>query len=307
MNTDSAALDFLRQLPPPEPPRIHETPDGGVLAWNEYGDPAGRPLIYCHGWPSSRLQARLIHHLARERGMRVLAIDRPGMGRSSIRKNRTLRSWPALIADFTAALGIGRFAQLGVSGGGPYVLACAALLPERVAASAVLCGAVPLCGADRSGLHPAYRMLIPLRRLPKRWFSPPLHLAARIATGNPLAPPVSWVLATLPDADRRLLRDHPEAQRVLAESFSEGVRQGGPGVLGDAEIYLQDWRLPLANVTRTIRYWHGGHDRNISVDMARRFIARIPGARLDVDAAEGHFSLAIRRARDAMDHLASQD
>lgn len=307
MSKDAATLDFLRNLPPPEAPRFWEAGDGRRVAWNEYGDPAGRPVIYCHGWPSSRLQARLLHHLARERGIRVLALDRPGMGQSTFQHGRNLESWPALVAGFADALDIDRFAQLGVSGGGPYVLACAALLPERVAASAVLCGAVPLSGEDRSGLHFAYRMLIPLRRMPKCLFSPPLHLAARIATGNPHEAPVSWILRTLPDADRDLLLKNPEAQRVLAESFSEGVRQGGRGVLGDAEIYFHKWEIPTGKVTRPIRYWHGGRDRNISAEMARRFTARIPGARLDVDPDEGHFSLAIRRARDAMDHLASQD
>jgi pimeloyl-ACP methyl ester carboxylesterase len=303
VSDETGTLDFLRDLPPPQAPRVWETAGGRRVAWNEYGDPAGRPLFYFHGWPSSRLQARLLHHLARERGMRVLALDRPGMGCSTHQPGRTLKSWPALVAAFADAQGIGRFTQLGVSGGGPYVLACAALLPERVTASAVLCGAVPLAGADRSGLHLAYRMLIPLRKLPKCWFSPPLEIAARMATGTPGKPPVSWVLRTLPAADRDLLLKNPEAQRVLAESFREGVRQGGRGVLEDAEIYFHAWGIPLDQVRQPIRYWHGGMDRNISAEMARRFVARIPGATLDVDPEEGHFSLAIHRARDAMDHL----
>ena len=302
---DKNELGFLRDMPPPEDPRYWLTRDGGRVAWNEYGDPAGRPMIYCHGWPSSRLQARLLHHLARERGIRVLALDRPGMGRSTRQPGRTLASWPALVAGFADALGIGRFAQLGVSGGGPYVLACAAFLPERVAASAVLCGAVPLAGADWRGLHPAYRMLIPLRKLPGPLFNLPLALTGLLATGGFGKAPVSWLLRTLADADRELLLAHPSAQRVLAESLREGIRQGGRGVMADADVYFQDWGIPLDQVRLPIRYWHGGMDRNISVAMARRFVARIPGARLDIDSGEGHFSLAIRRAADAMDHLAA--
>jgi pimeloyl-ACP methyl ester carboxylesterase len=305
VSAGTSTPNFLRGMPPPEAPRFWDAGGGRRIAWNEYGDPAGRPLIYAHGWPSSRLQGRLLHHLARERGMRVIALDRPGIGQSTRQPWRTLKSWPAMIAAFADAQGIGRFAQLGVSGGGPYVLACAALMPERVTASAVLCGAVPLAGADRRGLHAAYRMLIPLRKLPKWLFSPSLEIAARVAMGAPENPPMSWILATLPAADRELLLENPGVRRVLAESFSEGVRQGGGGVLEDAEIYFQDWGIPLEKVLQPIRYWHGGRDGNISVDMARQFIARIPGARLDVDPEEGHFSLAIHRARDAMDHLST--
>ena len=303
MRDASGTLDFLKNLPPPQEPRFWRSPGGARLAWNEFGDPAGRPVLYCHGWPSSRMQAVLVHHLARERGLRVIAPDRPGMGRSDRVPGRTLESWPETIAAFMDSLGVETFAQLGVSGGGPYVLACAAMLPDRVTASAVLCGAVALADGQRRGLHPIYQILIPLRHLPHACFTMPLKLAARISTGAPDKPPVSWVLKTLPESDRELLLAHPEAQHVLATSFAEGVRQGGRAVMEDADIYLQRWNLPLANIARPIRYWHGGMDRNIGAEMVRKFVSRIPQARLDVDPDEGHFSLAIHRARDAMDHL----
>lgn len=302
-NPDS--LDFLKDLPAGHPPQLWQADHHAFIAWNEYGDPDGRPLIYSHGWPSSRLQARLLHHLALERGIRVIALDRPGIGRSTHQPGRTLKSWPSLIAAFADAQGIQNFTQLGVSGGGPYVLACAAMLPHRVIASAVLCGAVPVTPQNRRGLHPAYRLLTPLRKLPKQLISPSLHLAAHLATTNLEKKPFSWVLHALPEADRLLLLENPEVFEVLAESFREGVKQGGIGVMTDAEIYFQPWEIPLENITQPIRYWHGGRDRNISADMAQNFITRIPGAKLDVDASEGHFSLAIRRARDAMDYLAT--
>ena len=275
------------------------------IAWNEYGDPAGRPLFYHHGWPSCRLQARLLHHLARERGLRVLALDRPGMGHTTWQPGSSLKSWAVLLAAFADSLGIGRFHQLGVSGGGPYALACAALMPERLIASTVLCGAAPVWKADRSGLHPAYRVIIPLLNLPKSWFSPLLRIATRYSTASPEKAPVSWIVSMLPEPDRKIMLQNPGIQKVFAESFNEGVRQGGRHVMENGEIYLHDWEIPLGEIRHPIRYWHGAHDRHISAAMTENFVSRVAEAILTIDPDEGHFSLAIHRARDAMDYLAA--
>jgi pimeloyl-ACP methyl ester carboxylesterase len=246
-----------------------------------------------------------LHHLARQRGFRVLALDRPGMGQSTHQPRRVLKSWPAVIEGFAAAQGIGSFYQLGVSGGGPYALACAALMPERLKATAVLCGAVPLWNADRAGLHPAYRLMIPLLNLPKCWFSPWLHIATQYSNASPKRPPVSWILRMLPEPDRRIMLENPGIQQVFAESFNEGVRQGGRGVMDDGEIYLHDWEIPLREIRHPIRYWHGGLDRHISAEMAQHFVSNVAGASLTIDPEEGHISLAIHRATAAMDYLAA--
>jgi pimeloyl-ACP methyl ester carboxylesterase len=307
VSEETTTLDFLKNLPPPETPRFWEAGNGMRVAWNEYGDPNGRPLFYHHGWPSSRLQARLLHHLARERGFRVLALDRPGMGQSTWQPGLTLLSWAALVEAFADAHGIGRFHQLGVSGGGPYALACAARMPERLIASTVLCGAVPLWNSNHAGLHPVYRIMIPLLKLPKSWFSPLLRIATRYSTASPQRPPVSWILRMLPEPDRRIMLENPGIQKIFAESFNEGVRQGGRCVMDNGAIYLHDWKISLQDILHPIRYWHGAHDLHISAAMVQRFVFRVAEASLTIDAEEGHFSLAIHRAPDAMDYLSAAD
>lgn len=306
VSEDISPLDFLQNLPPPEAPRFWEAGNGTRVAWNEYGDPAGRPLFYHHGWPSSRLQARLLHHLARERGFRVLALDRPGMGQSTWLPGCSLFLWASVLEAFADAHGIERFYQLGVSGGGPYALACAARMPERLIASTVLCGAVPIWNNGSEGLHPVYRIMIPLTKLPKSWFSPFLRFAARHSSGSPERPPVSWVLRMLPEPDRRIMVENPEIQKVFAESFIEGVRQGARCVMDNGEIYLHDWEISFKDLRHPIHYWHGGRDQHISAAMVERFVSRVAGASLTVDAEEGHFSLAIHRATDAMDYLTAK-
>lgn len=269
------------------------------------------PVFYYHGWPSSRLQGRLAHHLARDHGIRLIAMDRPGVGRSTFVADRTLDSWPLLMERFADSLEIGRFGQLAVSGGGPYALACAATIPERILGSAVLAGAVLLSELpeQRRGLHPAYRMMIPLRKaVPVFLFSGVFGSAALASRWQPSWPPLSWLLKSVAAEDRRLLVEYPDLWKVLTRSYQEGVGRGnGRGILADAEIYFQKPGFDPLSVTSPIRYWHGGSDRNIPVSMVRAFTSRIPGAELIVDEDSGHFSLAMLRAPSAFEYLATVD
>ncbi|MEO5912754.1 MAG: alpha/beta hydrolase [Luteolibacter sp.] len=307
MKQGDESLDFLSGFPPAEEPRFWEISPGRCLAWNEYGDPLGKAVMYYHGWPSSRLQARLAHHLAKERGLRLIAMDRPGMGQSTYEGGRLLESWPEMMGNFADELGIAKFGQLGVSGGGPYVLACAARIPERLSGSAVLGGAVPLAAISSGlrGLHPVYRILIPFRKLPGAVFSPIFQMAAMASYWKPGWPPLSWMMWSIGNEDARILLDFPDLWAVLTKSFQEGVKTGGHGVMTDADIYFQPLAWDPRDVRHPIRYWHGGDDRNIPVEMVREFTGKISGAQLDVDETMGHFSLVLRKAPVALDYLAT--
>ncbi len=113
------------------------------------------------------------------------------------------------------------------------------------------------------------------------------------------------MMASVGPADRELLADFPAVWPVLTESFREGVRRGGgPGVMTDGRIYLKPPAFDPSAVSPPIRYWHGRDDRNIPLDMVREFTGKIPNARLEVADDLGHFSLALRKAAAALDHLA---
>jgi len=303
-------LSFLANPPPAEAPNFWEYAPGKLLAWNEYGDPNGKPVFYYHGWPSSRLQARLAHHLARERNLRLIAMDRPGMGKSTLVPGRKLADWPPLMAAFADHLGIAKFGQIGVSGGGPYVLACAALIPERLTGSVVLAGMVPLplTKEGTSGLHPLYRAMIPLRKGPSPFFSGLFRIAANVSAGNPGKFPLSALVRSLAKEDRALLLNSPELWDVATTSFSESVstKGCGRGVMTDSEIYFQDPGFNPSAITHPIRYWHGGDDKNIPASLVGELVTNMPHAELTVEAELGHFSLAVLRAPAALDYLASR-
>jgi len=300
-------IDFLKDLPPAPEPEFWEHAPGLSLAWNEFGAPDGAPVFYYHGWPSSRLQARLAHNLASERGLRLIAMDRPGMGKSTLVRDRRLEDWPELMGRFADHLGIAKFGQLGVSGGGPYVLACAAMIPERLTRSAVLAGMVPLplLGHGRRGLHPLYRMLIPLRKLPAPLCTLGFHTAALACKCRPDVPPMSLLLQSLAEEDRAIMLGVPGIWDVLTKSFTEGVcgPSGGQGVMTDAEIYLRMPGFGAEQNTHPIRYWHGADDKNIPISLVERLCEILPRAELEAVDGLGHFSLAVLRAEAALDYL----
>lgn len=302
-----ADLTFLGNLPEASEPKFWEYAPGTFLAWNDYGDPSGIPVFYYHGWPSSRLQARLAHHLAAARGIRLISMDRPGIGRSSFAPSRTLDDWPALMNAFADHLGVEKFGQLGVSGGGPYVLSCAAAIPARLTGSAVLAGMVPLplSGLGASGLHPLYRLLIPFRKAPAILFDTAFGLAANVGSRNPERLPVSILMKSLAPSDREVMRARPDIWPLLVRSFREGLLGGSRGVMADAEIYLSASSILPPAISHPIRYWHGGDDKNIPSSLVTALCSRMPPARLEIVPDLGHFSLAIRRSAAALDHILS--
>jgi len=110
-----------------------ELPDGTMVAYAEAGNPAGPPVMYLHGSPSSRLEVGLpgIREAAEDLGLRVLAPDRPGMGLSTFCRY-SIADYPQLVRSFADAWGSGASPSPGVSGGGKYACACAWVLPDRV-------------------------------------------------------------------------------------------------------------------------------------------------------------------------------
>src|SRR5690242_19524967 len=95
------------------------------------GEPEGRSVVYFHGTPSSRYEPAFADAAAAELGVRLVCFDRPGYGGSSAAPFglASVAAATALIAD---RLELDLFATLGQSGGGPFALACAAVLGDRV-------------------------------------------------------------------------------------------------------------------------------------------------------------------------------
>lgn len=282
-----------------------ELPGGRRLCYAEFGDPEGRPLLYFHGFPGSRLEARLVDTEAAERGLRIVAVDRPGFGGSDFQSGRTLLDWPGDVAALAAALGLPRFSVLGASGGGPYALACARRLADRLDAVAVASGLGPV--EDRRSLDGMIwfnrRGLLAVRRLP------PIA-SFGFALARPLilrdtSRAVAHLAARTRGPDRDFFAS-PHHVAVFAETLREAFRQGSRGLAREARIYCRPWGFRPEEIRARVLLWHGELDEIVPVAMGRRISAALPDCEAAFYPEEGHFSLAAGRVAEILSAVAER-
>jgi len=263
--------------------------DGRALAFREYGAPDGAPVFYFHGWPGSRLDFAANHGAAAAAGVRVIAVDRPGMGGSDFQRRRRVLDWPADVAAVADALGLDRFAVLGFSFGGPYARACGYALAERVTRVILVSGVGPLHdpAAGEALLPRPLRLTLVLARrspalgLPLAWRSARETLAA---TGELTLPD------GLPAADVAVL-GRPEVASCLHSSALECFRRGLRGAAQDTAVVAHGEGFALEDIATEVQIWHGEDDRSDPVAMARSQERRIPHASARYVDGGGHLIL----------------
>jgi pimeloyl-ACP methyl ester carboxylesterase len=280
---------------------------GAVVAFQEYGDANGAPVVFCHGWPSSCIMGRLTDEPARELGVRIISPDRPGISGSSLQPDRKLADWPRVMQRVLDQLGIGEFRVLAISGGAPYAYATAAAMPERVRAIAIVCGAIPMAELeDPRGLLPLYRWMLALYRSRPRLLRRLFRVARPILALRPpvrLRPLLLKMLMLRP-CDAESLRD-ATAFEAIFESQRRAWRGSAEGVMADAQIYAQPWGISLEDIRVPVRLWHGKQDRAFSVRLAGEVARRLPNCKARFIDEAGHYSLPIRYMRDILKDLIS--
>lgn len=266
---------------------------GHLPSHRQAGPPDGHPVVLIHGWPGSSLQRPPGEAPLRALGVRLVTIDRPGMGSSPFEPGRTLLDWPASVAAVADHLGLGRFSLAGVSAGGPYALACAFAMPHRLSTVALAGAMAPLSFMEEAlPWHQKARLLYGLaRRAP--WVLPPLLALFRAHLRRARSPIPRWAIARLPPSDRRALRD-PAFRRMLLADFRRAFRQGTRGPLLDARILAAPWGFDLSAVTLPVQLWHGTRDTVVPPANAVHLAARLPRATLHWVEGAGHYGLVHR-------------
>jgi pimeloyl-ACP methyl ester carboxylesterase len=279
---------------PTQADRLHQAirlADGRVLGYAEYGPAAGPPLFIFHGLPGSRLAIPELWP-AEPATVWVIAPDRPGMGTSTFQPGRRLTDWADDVRQLADALGIKRFLVAGFSGGGPHALAVAHGLPDRVIAAASVAGAGPISTRDsRAALahaNPASRLILALARKAPRLLWPLFAQQANSMKRHPAKVFDTTARArSLPEADRQAMTD-PRLRAQIIGTASEAFRQGVRGTVHEARIYAQPWGFDPATIKPPVHIWHGDHDANVPVAMARHLARQIPGSSLTIYPGEGH-------------------
>jgi pimeloyl-ACP methyl ester carboxylesterase len=279
--------------------------NGVQIVMDEYGDPLGQPIFFCHGWPSSRMMGVLADEAARHLGLRILSPDRPGVNESPFQKDRTLLHWPSLLNELADELGIGKFRMLAISGGAPYAFASAWALPERVEVIAVVSGAPPISElAEHDGLLGLYRWMLALYRHRPELLRTFFHIARPFARRKIPLRLRPMFLKLLQPCDAAVLRDSA-AFEACFESQRRAWRASAEGVMVDAEIYAKPWGFGLEEVQTPVRLWHGKTDRSFSYRLAEQIAQRLPNCRAHFVEAAGHYSLPIRHMHQILADLTS--
>jgi pimeloyl-ACP methyl ester carboxylesterase len=278
---------------PAVPHRVGTTrlPDGRDMGWAEFGDPAGDVVLWFHGTPGGRCQVPAdIHDEAAARRLRVIGIERPGTGDSTLHHYGQVVDFVDDVVVVLEDLGVDRFAAVGLSGGGPFVLACAARLADRMTTGVVLGGVGPTRGADAVFSHTlllvaAAGVIEKIRRPVGRAFG---ALIRRIA---PIGAPAIDVFFWLEWGDRRDMTAKPQCKTQLVADLVDAAHRGGlEAPLDDLALFGRHWGFDLHEITVPITFYGGTSDVIVPYMHAERQAKRVEGSVLRTVPGTGHFA-----------------
>jgi pimeloyl-ACP methyl ester carboxylesterase len=279
-------------------------PDGRQLETWIDGAPERGTLVFHNGTPSSGLPYEGDLAAARARGLRFVSWSRPGYGGSSRQPGRSVAEVAADTRAILDQLGIERAYVAGHSGGGPHALACAALLPGRVIATALLAGVAPypadgldyLAGMGEENVEEftaaiaGPEALIPFKE--RNW--PILRQVTReditAAFGD-----------LVDDVDRATLMG--SAGEYLAACFRSGLRDSYWGWFDDDMAFVKPWGFDLRSISGPVHVWQGAHDRMVPFTHGQWLAAHIPGAIPHLRPEHGHLSLVVDSFPEILDEL----
>jgi len=265
--------------------------DGRMVAYTEHGALTGKPILFLHGNPGSRYVRHPDESIAQAVGTRIITPDRPGYGRSDFQPGRKLLDYPDDVAQLMDALGIERFAVLGVSAGGPYAAACAYKLASRVTRTAIVSGVRPIDQENAfDRVHPSVRKGYELVRTLPGWLSlGVLWLQARKQLRDPEGS-LAERSAMLSASDQSMLA-RPEIKAQVLGYRKEAVRQGVKGTLRELQIHVSPWGFSLSAIPGEIHVWHWEDDLLAPIQMGRYVASQIPNAQTHFLPGGGHYSI----------------
>ena len=263
--------------------------DGRRVGYADFGRPGQTAVLWCHGGPGSRLEAMNLGPIASDAGLRIVGIDRPGYGKSSLLPGRSIADWVPDGLAVADHLGIERTVAVGCSTGGAYSLALAANAPERVLGVVACCALTDMRWAEG-------KAMMTESGTGDVWKAPDRNAAIALVTetfGADGSKMFSSAAApsTLPPADQALLSD-PAFMSGMLKAFPEMFANGVQAYVDDRLADGPGWgSFDVNRVRCPVTVLHGERDSIVPVAQAHHTAAIVPGAKLRVVPELGHFSI----------------
>jgi pimeloyl-ACP methyl ester carboxylesterase len=268
--------------------------DSRILSYAEYGKPNGYPTFFFHGSPSSHLEGAYFHECAMENEIRIIAVDRPGIGESTFMENRKIIDFPNDIVQLADSLGFDKFGIVGWSGGGPVALASAKSISDRLSFVIALGSAAPM---DWDGsldlLHKADRTSAMLSMSHPSLFLFLYSITGFFAKNYPESFR-KQTLKRLCDSDKKIWSmpfNNGNIGDWEMKAIMESFRQGRSGAGYDAITYFRDWGFKLSEIEYPVHLWHGTSDTLVSIKLGEHIAETIPKVIFRPISNEGHFFL----------------
>jgi pimeloyl-ACP methyl ester carboxylesterase len=279
-------MQTIPGIPPTQTIRVRS---GRTVGYYEYGDPAGAPLFALHGVPSCGAGFAWADDPARERGLRVIAPDRPGVGLSDPVPRRPVAEYASELVALADAFGFDRFAVLGYSGGGPFALALAHGAAERLTTVGVASGMGQVgVWADRRDFETTDARFLDMA-VERPWLARTiLRTVSAMAKLSPKQAVASFAKELSP-SDREVLREIGEPRAAMA-LFTHAFLRGARGVVDDYATLSGPWGFDVEAITVPVPVWQGDADTMVPIAHAHALVERVPGATLTVYPGEGHLA-----------------
>ena len=280
-----------------------ERPDGRTLAFSEWGDPSGTPLLRVPGTPGCRFSMRADRSAWAERNLWAITTERPGFGASTPLPGRGFAEPADDLAAVLDELGVDRVHVIGGSGSAPHQLAFAARHPDRVRAMTILVGAAPTTVEETDQMVGANAESFRLIRADDMdGFRKLLEGLREQILADPLAA-FGGIMDKAPPADREVMSD-PKWQASITVAARESIQQGVDGWMAEGIAMERSWSdIELAKVQTSVTWWHAGSDANALFAAAERVVAQLPNAKMvRFGDDEGHFA-GYHREAEILDEL----